>query len=84
LKNIEVQQRIKRSLEVSELDFSECVARPSRTAWECIEEKGFCPFKEQGIAKNVIEYFFNSSGGRMMLLAVERLKALSGVLSSIL
>jgi len=57
------------------LDVSKCAASSSRTAWECVGEEKFCPFKEQGIAKNVIEYFFGKR--RMKLFAVERLDVLS-------
>jgi len=32
------------------------ICRGNGTAWDCIN-KGACPFKEQGMAKNVIEYY---------------------------
>ena len=62
-------------------DYSKCAADSSRTAWNCIAEENFCPFKSQGIAKNVIEYFFGRR--RMELFAVEKINTLSAILSSL-
>ena len=52
-----------------------------RTAWNCRDEEGFCPFIKQEIAKNVIEYFLQYP--RMKLYALERLDVLRSLLSQI-
>jgi hypothetical protein len=55
------------NLEVKELDngmsfYSICKALENKkkdwNAWDCIKVNGFCPFKQQDISKNVLEYYF--------------------------
>jgi hypothetical protein len=60
-------------------EYSECKASAERTAWHCMREPGFCPFIEQGISKNVIEYFFRSD--KMKIVAVENFHILPHVLT---
>lgn len=57
---------------VEGINSTECTAKFDRTAWDCIETKEFCPFKEQGVAKNVFEYFFANK--RTRLFSVECLE----------
>lgn len=61
-------------------EYSECTASTERTAWECIRESGFCPFIEQGISKNVLEYFFRSN--QMKIVAVENIGILPYVVQN--
>ncbi len=58
-----------------------CDAKPVRTAWDCMKQRSFCPFIEQQVAKNVIEYFFLSP--RMRLYALDRLDVLPRLLNQI-
>jgi hypothetical protein len=60
-------------------EYSECSASAGRTAWQCIREPCFCPFIEQGISKNVIEYFFR--GDKMRIVAVENFQIIPHVLT---
>lgn len=62
------------------LDCTECTAGSDHTAWKCIKIEGFCPFKRQEVAKNVIEYFFSR---RMRLFALERIET-TGLLLDLL
>jgi len=54
----------------SRIEYSLC--RGSKTAFECIGS-GACPFKDQGISKNVIEYFLRAGPSNMVLVAVENI-----------
>jgi hypothetical protein len=54
----------------SESEFSLC--KGSGTAWDCIESSP-CPFKEQGISKNVIEYYLRAGPSKMILASVENI-----------
>jgi len=66
------------NINVYGLECSECVSGRTRTAWDCIRERDFCPFKEQEVAKNVLEYFFVRQN--MRLFALERLDILEELL----
>lgn len=63
-----------------ELACTKCTAQPDHTAWQCIDTKTFCPFKKQEIAKNVIEYFFDSG---MELFALERMDTTAQLLNAL-
>lgn len=56
--------------------YTVCKVTPDmgRTAWDCIKSSESCPFIEQGISKNVVEYFFRSSF--MEIVAVENMNVL--------
>ena len=54
-------------------EFSLC--KGSQTAFECIKRSA-CPFKEQGISKNVIEYFLKAGTPKMVMVAVENMTTL--------
>ena len=54
--------------------FSMC--KSSQTAFDCIESES-CPFKEQGVSKNVIEYFLKAGSTSMILAAVEDIDVIS-------
>lgn len=52
------------------------------TAWECID-KPDCPFKNQGIAKNQIEYFLNNKN-KMKLIAIEKVENMGEIINDFL
>jgi hypothetical protein len=56
--------------------YTVCKVTPDmgRTAWDCIESPKSCPLIEQGISKNVVEYFFR--GSYMEIVAVENMNVL--------
>lgn len=63
---------------VKKHDYSIC--RSNDNAWDCIRKKN-CPFKEQGIAKNVIEYYLPAKNTPLMhLTAVDDLESVSNLL----
>ena len=44
-------------------------------AWDCIDVENFCPFKQQDISKNILEYYF-SGKKKSKLISVENLENL--------
>ncbi len=51
-------------------------------AWDCISIQNFCPFKQQDISKNILEYYF-SSDKTSKLISVENLEDLPYVFDDI-
>jgi hypothetical protein len=63
-----------------ELNYAYCEGEGS--AWGCIN-KPDCPFKNQGIAKNQIEYFL-ANKSNMFLIAVEKIDKIRDILNTFL
>lgn len=60
-------------------EFGYSLCRGTQTAFDCIKS-GSCPFKEQGISKNVIEYFLRAGPSNMVLTAVENIDVIPTLL----
>lgn len=60
-------------------EFGYSLCKSTKTAFDCIES-GSCPFKEQGISKNVIEYFLRARPSHMVLTAVENINVIPTLL----
>ena len=56
-------------------EFGYSLCKGTKTAFDCIRS-GSCPFKEQGISKNVIEYYLRAHAPNMFLTAVENIEVI--------
>lgn len=50
-------------------------------AWKCIDQSGFCPFIQQDISKNVIEYYFDKRD-KWKLIACNNLETIPYILNT--
>lgn len=55
------------------------LCKSTQTGFDCIKS-GSCPFKEQGISKNVIEYFLRAPPSEMVLAAAENIDVISNLI----
>jgi len=74
-----------KNLKIFETDrgcYSVCKISPgeTRTVWDCMKSPKYCPFIQQDISKNVIEYFFR--GRDVEIVAVENIDVLPSILGS--